>query len=234
MDDRLRQLLNRAAEHYERGEFEDAAPLCAEALAIDDALPNVHHILGVIEHSRGRIAEAARHFEAALRDNPQYTEAALNLAVAYNEMGRYDDARRVYAQASAETRDTHGSLDAFARGKLANMHAAIGDAYAELRVFDEAIVEYRKALLLSPAFADLRTRLGVALRDMGQSELAIVEFEEAKRTNPKYLPARIHLGVTLYSRGRKDDAIAEWRAVLAEDPANKSALAYLRIAGAAG
>ena len=93
----------------------------------------------------------------------------------------------------------------------------------------EALSEYTKALDLCPDFADLRVRLGNVYRDMGVHHAAIAEFEHAKRIRPDYAPARIHLGVTLFSLGRVDAAIAEWQAVLASDPANKSAQLYLRM-----
>ena len=122
------------------------------------------------------------------------------------------------------------ALDRFARGKLANMHADLGAAYAGLAMFDESVREYAKALDLCPEFADLRVRLGNVYRDMGVFHAAVAEFEHAKRLRPDFIPARIHLGVTLFSLGRKDDAIAEWQHVLTIDPANKSAQLYIRMA----
>jgi tetratricopeptide (TPR) repeat protein len=149
--------------------------------------------------------------------------------VTYNDRGKYERAREVYSNAVAASVGAPNALDGFARGKLANMHADLGAAYAGLAMFDDAVREYSQALQLCPQFADLRVRLGTVYRDMGHHEAAILELEHAKRIRPDYVPARIHLGVTLFSLGRRDAAIAEWQAVLAADPANKSALLYLRM-----
>ncbi len=186
-------------------------------------------MLGVIHHTKSRYEEAEHAFEVALRINPAYTDAALNLSVTYNELGKYDKAREIYARAMSNTQRQPRNLEPFARGKLANMHADLGEVYASMALYLEAVREYEKALELSPDFVDLRTRLGNVFRDMGRPDRAIVEFEHVKQQKPHYTPARIHLGVTLYSLGRRDEAIAEWNSVLEHDPHNKSASLYLRM-----
>jgi len=186
-------------------------------------------MLGVIYHAQGRHADAEEAFASALRLNPRYTEAALNLSVTLNDRGKYDRAREVYSRAVSASVGQPNALDRFARGKLANMHADVGAAYAGLSMFDEAVREYSKALDLCPEFADLRVRLGNVYRDMGVYHAAVAEFEHAKRLRPDYIPARIHLGVTLFSLGRKEQALTEWQAVLGIDPDNKSAKLYIRM-----
>ena len=117
----------------------------------------------------------------------------------------------------------------FARGKIANMHADLGDAYSALGLQTEAIREYERALSLCPSFVDIRTKLALVLRDTGRVEEASRVFSEVKQANPRYLPARLHLGVTLYSQGKSAEAAAEWEAVLALDPTNASAKMYLQM-----
>jgi tetratricopeptide (TPR) repeat protein len=186
-------------------------------------------MLGVVYPEQGRFADAQQMFEDELALNPAYTEASLNLAVTYNDLGKYGEAKEVYGRAMAASRQQPRALDPFARGKIANMHADLGAAYAEVGFFDEAVTEYRRALELCPTFVDIRTRLGTTLRDMGKLEYAVPEFQKVKETNPGYLPARIHLGVTYYSLGRLDEAVAEWQEVLKLDPGNKSVKVYLQL-----
>jgi tetratricopeptide (TPR) repeat protein len=228
--DRVEQLIALGREHYNAGDYGRAEPFLAEAASARPSFPDLYNMLGVVYHAQGRFQDAEDAFEGALKLNPRYTEAALNLSVTLNERGKYDRARAVYTRAVSAASGAPKLLDGFARGKLANMHADLGAAYAGLAMFDESVREYDKALELCPEFADLRVRLGNVYRDKGDHERALIELQHAAEQRPDYIPARIHLGVTLFSLGRKDDAIAEWRHVLTIDAANKSAKLYLKMA----
>jgi tetratricopeptide (TPR) repeat protein len=229
MDDRLRNLMHLAREHYESREYDQAEPILLQIVREHQGFADMFNMLGVIQHGHGHFSQASEMFEQALRINPNYTEAALNLAVTYNELGKYQAAKDVYAHAIARSRAEPRQLDPFAKGKIANMHARVADAYAGIGMNEEASREYRKALDLCPTFVDIRTKLAAVLRDMGDKEAAVNEYQLVKQQAPKYLPARINLGVTLYSLGRRDEAKHEWEAVLQEDPGNKSCRMYLDI-----
>jgi tetratricopeptide (TPR) repeat protein len=229
MDDRHRQLIALGHEHYAAGEYDKAEHYLGQVASDGGEFADVHNMLGVIWHAQGRFAEAEGAFERALKINPAYTEAALNLSVTYNDRGKYHKAREVYGHAMQRSSDQPRHLDPFARGKLANMHASLGEAYAGVGLYNEAVRELNKALELCPGFVDLRTKLGNVYRDMGEPEAALAEYELVKSEKPDYLPARLALGLALYSLGRRADAVAEWEMVLAAHPDDRRARAYLRM-----
>jgi len=233
MDERLKQLLLLGREHYGKREFDKAEPMLREVLENSDRFADVHDMLGVIAHSRGNFIAAERHFERALLINPQYTEAALNLAVTYNDRGKYEAARQVYARIKGAPGGTLQGLDPFARGKIANMHAEVGQAYADAGLVHEAIAEYEKAVALCPQFADLRTRLAALFREISEYARAREQYEAAVQARPNYVPARIQLGVTLLSLGESDAAGEEWRKALEIEPENVRAKMYMRMSAAA-
>jgi tetratricopeptide (TPR) repeat protein len=168
-------------------------------------------------------------FQEALRINPGYTEAALNLAVTYNDLGKYREAKEIYERAMTASRNAPRSLDPFAKGKIANMHADIGAAYHAVGLHEDAVREYQRALALCPKFIDIRTKLGTTYREMGDLDSAVREFEGVRSESPNFASGRLHLGLSYYAMGRRAEAAAEWEQVLALAPENKSAQMYLSI-----
>ncbi|MBI4508470.1 MAG: tetratricopeptide repeat protein [Deltaproteobacteria bacterium] len=229
MDQRLRRLITLGREHYQAHELDKAEACLSQVVAEHRGFADIFNMLGVIYHEKGRFKQAAEALEEALKINPSYTEAALNLAVAYNELGKYTQAREVYNRAIALSQSEPRSLDPFARGKLANMHADLGAAYAGLGLNVEAVREYQKALELGPQFADLRTRLAQVYRDMGDKEAALRELLSVKESHPRFVPARLALGHALLALGRREEAVLEWEAALEIDPAEKRAQVYLQM-----
>lgn len=234
MDERTKQLLALGREHYDKREFDRAEHYLRQVLErAEGKYADVLNMMGVIHHDRGRFEEAQAAFEEALQINPNYTEAALNLAVTYNDLGRYDDAKRIYQAALARGAESPGQLDPFVKGKIANLHAEVAQAYIDAGMFADAMHELRKAILLCPTFADLRVKLANLYRQAGDLDAARFELEEAIAARPRYVPAHVALGVTLLSMGQPERAMDAWRKAIEIDPDNKAAQMYLRMASGA-
>ncbi len=231
MDEELRVLYLLGRENFQKNDYTEAEKHLTAFIETVQDFADVWNMLGVIYHDQGKFQKAVESFERALKINPLYTEAQLSLAVTYNDLGQYHKARELYAGAKQQGTKTEGERipDPFVKGKLANMHADLGDVYRGIGLFDEAVQEYRKALELRPEFPDIRTKMAKALHSQGRKEQALDELMEIKRNKPEYLVARINLGVMLYSEGRVADALREWREILKEDPENKKAQMYLRL-----
>jgi tetratricopeptide (TPR) repeat protein len=189
-------------------------------------------MMGVIHHDRGRFEEARLCFEHALALNQRYTEAALNLVVTYNDLGRYEEAQTAYQRALEQGASGDGNIDPFARGKIANLHADLAQAYIDVGLSNEAVQEYRNAIRLCPDFADLRVRLAHLYRQTGDLPAAHYELGEAIRARPEYIPARVALGVVLFLSGQRDQAVVQWKQALEIAPDDKTASLYLRGLGA--
>lgn len=229
MDDHIKQLLLLAREHYAKREYDKAEPLLRQVAKHTDRYADVFDMLGVIAHSQGAFTLARDWFERALVLNPNYTEAQLNLMVTLNDLGEYDEARKIYGQLRKRGGQREAA-DAFVKGRIANMHAEISQAYGDVGMQVEAIHELEKAVALCPHFPDLRTKLGIQYRDAGDRVRALEQFEQAKRDNPEYLQARLMLGVLHLSTGNHEEAQREFDAVLDRDPGNTGARMYRRIA----
>lgn len=75
----------------------------------DDAM--VHYGLGLEYRKAGELAKAADAFTVVVRVNPEYTAAFQELGSVLVELGRPDDARRVYVDGVA-TADRNGAWKA--------------------------------------------------------------------------------------------------------------------------
>ncbi len=228
MDERIKQTLRIAREHYDRREFDKAEPLLRSVLDDVERFADVFNMLGVMAHQRQDFHEAEVCFEKALEINPAYTEAALSLAVTYNDLGKFDLARQIHERATGG-KPQEGGLDPFVRGKIANMHAEVGQAYLDCGLLRDAIPEFEKAVRLCPQFADLRTKLGGLYKEEGDSLRARAQYEAATTANPKYAPARVALAVLMIAAGEKELAQEELQEVLALDPDHKTAQMYMRM-----
>ncbi len=229
MPTELRELVEIGKKHFESRNFARAEQYFQKILKSGARYADVLNMLGIIYHADGKFNNAIDSFEEALEINPDYAEATLNLAVLYNDLGEFKKAKALYAR--IQDRKGATDLDPILKGKIANLHAHLGDVYRGIGKYAEAIDEYKKALKLCPSYADIRTKLGMSLRENGQKDLALKEFATALSEKAGFKPARIQLGLTHYLMGQKDKASKAWKDVLAKDKDNKVVQSYLRLCG---
>jgi len=224
-----RDWYQRGRQHFDAGEDPQALDAFSRLLEGQPRYADVHYMVGLLHERNGRLEDAGRHLERAVQINPGYAECLLALASVYEQQGRFDRSRDATDRLRRLSVESQGGLDGTTRGKLANLQAAVGDAYREAGELREAIEAYRKSLDRAPHFHDIRQRLGVALREAGLPSQAIAEFKRVLRGNPRYLEAAVQLGLTWYTLGRSARAVEEWTAVLERDPSRDDARMYLRM-----
>lgn len=90
-----------------------------------------------------------------------------------------------------------------------------GFALATKGLWDDAITQYRTALLLGPLAEDrIYVNMGFALDKKGLTEEATENYETALRLNPSNVKARFSLGLAYARSGRLDKAVGEFQAAL--------------------
>ena len=86
-------------------EYDSALTYANELLEIDSKNPSAFNAKGAVAFYRGAFTEAATNFEQALKLNPGQDILLSNLADAYVELGRYDDAVNRYKEMSLRGSD---------------------------------------------------------------------------------------------------------------------------------
>ncbi len=210
-------------------QFSQADSLLRERLRVEPQSADTLYLLGVNAYFQGRLGETIEHLRAALKIDPRHTDAAICLSVLFNDIGRYDDARRVFEQANQSVAHRGTTSEMGIDRKFAVKHLELADLYFRYRRYDEAIEEYGKAALLDPTTLEIRIRRAKAFAKKGFMTRAIQELQQLKRENSRFLPARIQLGLLHFSQGNSLDAELEWEGVLAVEPNNREAHAYLEM-----
>ncbi len=103
-------------------------------------------------------------------------------------------------------------------------HSAEGQSLSKQGNYENAIVEFDKAITLYPKFANFYDNKGAALDNLGKHEKAIIEYDKAIKLNPKFAFAYYNKGLALSYLGKFEEAIALYDKTIELDP--KYAYAY--------
>jgi tetratricopeptide (TPR) repeat protein len=89
--------------------------------------------------------------------------------------------------------------------------------------FDEAILQYKRALACNPADEDSLYNLGLTFFRLKQYQEAIACYEAALRVSPDRLRTHHDLAMALGEAGATDQAVHHYRLVVARDPCHAGA-----------
>jgi len=213
---------------FTESDLAGAEQILREALEKGANYADLHYLLGRICHRRGKMREAVEHFQASAAINPAYTEALLSLAITLSDLGRYEEARAAYRRAADAAANRGVSAGGqILQGRIANLHAELGDLYHALGQHEEAVAEYRKAVAVAPDYPDLRLRLAAVLREAGRTAEGLAEIERVLAGRPDLAAAHLQRGLLLYLAGDQDGARRAWEEALNLDPGEKLARFYL-------
>ena len=227
MDVSPEHLVDQARERFQLQDYYGAIHLLEEVVATGRAFADAHHLLGLSYSLVGQPDHALAQFDRALQLNPRYVEALIHRAIVLNELGREEEADAMFRRAAEVGGESREGFPAHVAAKLANQHAALGDAYLESGGVNQAIAQYREALALGPGFHDLRYKLGRLLLQAGRTLDAREQFDIIVRHRPTYLDAAAMLGLACYLAGDGLAARAVWTECRERRPEDPRVEAYL-------
>lgn len=213
-----------------------------------------HFNYGAALQQIGRLDEAEKEYNAALRVDPNYTKVHVNMALVLMSKSKLDEAKKYYERAiqlDPHAGEVHSGyaylLERLGRAdearaeyenairlspKTARLFYAYGAFLDKGGELDAAITQYQRALDVDPNLADAHSELAMALLTKGDSQKAEAHYLEAARLDPKRADVHTNLGSLLLREGKTSQAIIEYEEALRIDPTLTEAAENLRIAKA--
>lgn len=201
----LGQMLHAAVDLHRQGRRKEAETLYRRILKRQPKQPDALHLLGQLEHGRGRLNEALDLFSRAVAARPNAV-FCLSRGAVLLDLQRWDEAADALRRAI--------TLDP----KRADAHNALGYALLTTGARDAAIAAFERALALQPAYPEALNNLGSTLRAAGRLEEAESALQRSVTLRPGYGAALANLGLVLQECGRYADALDVYDRAVATTP----------------
>jgi tetratricopeptide (TPR) repeat protein len=204
--------------------FDDSIQLFKQVLASDPSFPQVNFFLGTSYFGKGDFTRATESFECELKALNPHPRTHYYLALALQSSGRLEEAisqlnqsvtdnpkdsdalyelARIYKNASLRSIEMLRALDP----NSFQLHALMGEVYADQERYSEAIEEYQAALLKRPEAPGMHFVIGVAYWAQRQMEPAEKAFKDAYKENPNDPMTNLYLGDIAVRYQRFSDAL---------------------------
>lgn len=201
---------NLGMEYLREGNAEAAIKAFNAASAIkDDIRTRVNKGAALV--MLGKVAEARKEYEEAIKMNPDDPDAYYGLGNIEYKNKNYEPAIRFYVQALERKPDYTKALN------------NLGGLYLELRQWDNAIEILEQSLKYYPDFAASHYNLAGAYLSKGMTAAAASEFEKVLLLHPTDADALAELATIRYNESKIDEAAGLLQRALQADRTNPAA-----------
>jgi len=204
--------------------FGDSIELFQQVIARDPQYPEVNFFLGVSYFGKNDFTSAIQSFERELTSPHPHPRCRYYLGLALQSSGRIDEATSQLSRAVAEDPKNadalyelariykNASLRAIERLRALDqdsfqLHALMGEVYADEEHYPEAIKEYQAALAKRPDAQGIHYAIGLAYWVQLQIDAAEKEFLDARKENPNDALTNLYLGDIAVHKRRFAEAI---------------------------
>jgi tetratricopeptide (TPR) repeat protein len=232
------QLLDEAREAFIEGKYAEAEALLQQPTLQNSNNPEVFQMQATIFYNRGQFNKAIKTFKKALTIDPTYTDAAVGLSIILNDLGKYEEAKKVFEDAqtlidrkkSSQVSQSNSNVDE----KFAAKHLELANMYMQYKRFDGALEQFKLAYTMSQKKLEISLQMADCYVEAGQSNQAIQMLRASLQANNKLIAPRLKLGLILYNSHMIAEAVDQWENILRLDPRNEEATRYLKMAQATG
>ena len=225
-------MLETAREYFRESKYALSEPILNQLILRNAKSPEVFHMLGTIYYDQGKFNKAIRAFRRALELEPTFTDASVGLSIILNDIGKYEEGRKVFDDARELLARRTNQEDPYVNEKFGVKHDELGEMYFHHARYAEALEQYYKALALSNRKPELTMKIVETYVRLNDATRAMKELRNLTREYPGFLSARVRLGKLAYDAGDVPGAIEQWEAVTEMEPEHPEAGRLLRQAQA--
>jgi tetratricopeptide (TPR) repeat protein len=204
------------------------------ALRLQPDNANVLNNLAVMYYSQRKFSDAERQIRRAMEKNPENGALRLNMRAARyareNAKNARDMANSLLNQNPLLIEKHEGDLlqmQILMPAKTleqATLNERRGDSFFARRLYEDAIIEYRRAVALDKYNASTLNRLGLVYHQSQKLNDAERYYREALKQNPYFLEVINNIGTVEYARQRYDSALELYQRALRIRPQSPTIL----------
>jgi len=158
--------------------------------------------LALQHHQAGRLTEAEALYRKILQAQPNHADALHLLGVMAHQAGKHEMAVEYIVRA-------------IALQPTAEYHNNMGTVYRAMGKLDDAVAQYRQALVCRPAYVQAAYNLGTVLKAQGKPTEAEPLYRQALALKSDDAQICCKLGDVLKAQGKLEEAVAQYRQALA-------------------
>jgi tetratricopeptide (TPR) repeat protein len=221
-------------------EYEEAVSTLKALIKINSESVLGYYYLGKTYGQMKLYRDAVGYFNKTLELRPDFDQAGIDKAAAYEALGEYDKAIETYKGLVGEEDSKVTVLqrliqlliqqrrfnDALEYLRLAvdsgyggqETMRKIGLIHMELDQFDEAVKVFNDMLEKDPEAHQVRLYLGMAYEEKGDLDSATTEFKKIPRDSAAYIDAIGHIAFILKEQGKPELAVEALKTAITENP----------------
>lgn len=151
--------------------WETLIPLVKDYLKQHPTFPDIYNTLGTLYLKLNQTKEAEKVFHEAIRLNPGYVQARINLCKTLKNLSKFQGALR------------HGEYLLSKKVSYPDVYCTMGEIYFSLSRYDEALHEAKRALKLRPQYPHANFLAAQSYEKLGQVKEAIQEYKKCLESN---------------------------------------------------
>jgi tetratricopeptide (TPR) repeat protein len=201
--------------------WKNSITLFEHALSVTRSNPIAHTVLGngydkLAARTKGaeqaaHYQAAIRHYQIALRMNPDFADGHFNLGDVLAKVGRPEEAETEFR---AAMRLKPGQPDVYNN---------LGFVLAARKRYPEALTNYLQALKLLPNYTNAHNNIAVTLENLGRHDEAVTHYQRALELDPKLSAAHANYGLILARQGDMAGALPHFAEAAKLEPDNAQA-----------